>query len=303
MSESFQLADRKLGGGKLYHTVARYLKSEIAPCLFDPPGDCSTGDLFSAAASLTEIAGWMAHDGGDNHRARQHLSQAYRLAVAGENAALTANVCASMAHLAIQLDMPADAERIAAAGLGHTSKVNGAEHLTARLRAMQARAFAMQGRQYECRAALEAASSSLASARNDKPVIGWIAGFDEASLASESALCFLSIGSLPQAEHESRKVIELRAGDRVRSRALGQLTLANVLLRAGDFEEAALVGLEICTVAPMLNSARVHAGLSKLAQALSKRGAKSTEISMFLVAQGEACRKPPVMLQEARWPV
>lgn len=237
MSDSIQLADRKLGGGKLYPTVWRYLRSEIAPCLLDPPNDCSSSDLFSAAASLTEIAGWMAHDGGDNTRARGHFTQAYRLAVAGENAALSANVCASMAHLAIQHGMPDDAERISAKGLGHVVDIDGANQLVARLHAMQARAHAIQGSEVDCQASLEAAHDAL-SASDDGPEIGWIASFDDASLASESALCFYALGSWRQAEEESRKVVHLRDGDRVRSRALGQLTLANVLAQEGVYDES-----------------------------------------------------------------
>jgi hypothetical protein len=302
MSDSFQVSDRKLGGGKLYHTVCRYLRSEIAPSLLDPPEDCSSTDMFSAAASLTEIAGWMAHDGGDNDRARQHLSQAYRLAVVGENAALSANVCASMAHLAIQLDLPDDAERISAAGLNYILDVEGAKHLVARLRAMQARSYAIRGSGYECAAALEAAHDSLDSGKDDNVDVGWIAGFDEASLAGESALCFLSLGSLDHAESESRKVVHLRSGDRVRSRALGQLTLANVLMREGSYDEAAQIGLDICAVAPVLNSARVHSGLSMLGKALAPYGT-SREVAAFFAAKAEACGKPTVLHQEAGWPV
>lgn len=301
MSDSIQMADRKLGGGKLYQTVSRYLRSEIAPCLLDPPSDCSSSELFSAAASLTEIAGWMAHDGGDNTRARAHFTQAYRLAVAGENAALSANVCASMAHLAIQLGLPDDADRISTEGIGHVASINGAKQLVARLHTMRARAYAIHGNEVDCRVSLEAAHDAL-SASDDGPEIGWIASFDEASLASESALCFYALGSLSQAEEESRKVVHLRAGDRVRSRTLGQLTLAKVLVREGVYDEAASAGTDICEVAPTLNSARVHSGLLNLGDALAPHRA-APEVAGFLEAQAEVRRAPTFLRQEARWPV
>jgi hypothetical protein len=301
MSDSFQVADRKLGGGQLYHAVSHYLRSQIAPVLFDPPGDCSSGELFSAAASLTEFAGWMAHDGGDDPRARGHFVQAYRLAVAGENTALSAKICASMAHLAVQLELPDDADRLSTTGLGHVADVEGATHLVARLHAMRARAYAMQGNEADCRVALEAAHDSL-SVGDDGAQIEWIAGFDEASLASESALCFFALGSLGQAEEESRKVIRLRAGDRVRSRALGQLTLAHVLVREGVYDEAARVGLDICGVAPMLNSARVHSGLSSLGDVLAPQRA-TPEVAAFLVAQAEVREVSTEFRHETRWPV
>jgi DNA-binding XRE family transcriptional regulator len=302
MSDSFQVADRKLGGGKLYHAVSQYLRSQIAPVLLEPPSDCSPSELFSAAASLTDFAGWMAHESGNDSRARGHFVQAYRLAVAGENTALSANICASMAHLAIQLELPDDADRLSTTGLGHIANVDGAKHLVARLHAMRARAYAMQGNEVDCRVALEAAHHSLDVRDDDGAQIEWIAGFDEASLASESALCFYTLGSLSQAEEESRKVIHLRVGDRVRSRTLGQLTLANVLAQGGVYDEAARVGLDICNVARTLNSARVHSGLSSLGAALAPHRA-TPEVAAFLTAQAEVREASTDSLQTTRWPV
>jgi hypothetical protein len=71
---------------------------------------------------MTEIAGWMAHDGGKDQAARRHFHTAYRLAVASDHPALAGNVCTAMAHLANQLDEPADAVRIAEVGLDPMSR-------------------------------------------------------------------------------------------------------------------------------------------------------------------------------------
>lgn len=54
MSDAFQRADRKLGGGVLYGQLVRYIRSEIAPVLLDPPRHMSATGLFSAAASFAE---------------------------------------------------------------------------------------------------------------------------------------------------------------------------------------------------------------------------------------------------------
>lgn len=281
MSESFQVADRKLGGGLLYHSVTRYIRFEIAPTIVDPPRGCSSSELFSAAASLTEVAGWMAHDGGNDNKSQRHFNQAYHLAVAAENPVLSANVCASLSHLAIQRGQAVDAARISAAGLVRAAHGESPKHLVARLYAMCARAAAMQSRAKECQVALEAAGKALRN-RVGSTRAEWIAGFDEASLAGESALCFYSLGALGEAEDNARKVIELRRiGDRVRSRTFGQLTLANVLVKAGAVEEAGRVGSEICLVAASLNSARVRSGISRLGKSL---GASRTvpDVGLFL---------------------
>ena len=238
MAEGFQIADRKLGGGVLYPQVIRYIRAEIAPSLLDPPPTIAAGDLFSAAASFAEVAGWMAHDSGRNLKAQAHFGQAYYLAGTARNPILTANICASMAHLAIQLGQPEDAIRITNTGLPRANRHHGASHLVARLYAMRARALAVQGKHTECAASLDHARHTLdTSSGASNPE--WVAGFDEASLAAESALCFYNLGQLDQAETEARTVIALRVGDRVRSRALGQLTLANILYQAGHIDEAA----------------------------------------------------------------
>ena len=303
MSESFQVADRKLGGGLLYHSVTRYIRFEIAPSLVDPPRDCSSGELFSAAASLTEVAGWMAHDGGNDNKSRGHFNQAYHLAVAAENPVLSANVCASLSHLAIQRGQAVDAARISAVGLARATHGQGPKHLVARLYAMCARAAAMQSRVKECRAALEAADDALLN-RVGSTRAEWIAGFDEASLAGESALCFYSLGALGEAEDSARKVIELRrVGDRVRSRTFGQLTLSNVLVRAGAVEEAARIGSEICLVVESLNSARVRSGISRLGKSLGASRAVP-DVALFLDRLTQLSeKKMSVMPDHAGWPV
>jgi hypothetical protein len=302
MSDSFQLADRKLGGGLLYESVMRYIRSEISPTLLDPPHDCSSSDLFSASASLTEVAGWMAHDGGNDDKSKVHFGQAYHLAVAAENPILCANVCASLSHLAIHQGQAEDAARISSAGLSRASQGDGAEQLVGRLHAMHARTAAIQGRERDCRRALDAAYDSLSNYGGFPPV-GWIARFDEASLASESALCLYMLGVLREAENEARKVIEIRrVGDRVRSRTFGQLTLANVLRKAGAVEEAATVGSEICAVVHSLNSARVRSALARLGQSLDI-ARTVPEVEFFLDSLSQLTEASVVPRHQERWPL
>jgi transcriptional regulator with XRE-family HTH domain len=75
--QAFRDADRQVGGGYVYGAVVRYLEHEIAPRLFG-----GTSDVFSAAAALTEMAGWMAHDAGDDRLAGGHFERALRFASA-----------------------------------------------------------------------------------------------------------------------------------------------------------------------------------------------------------------------------
>ncbi|HEY3002439.1 MAG TPA: hypothetical protein VGJ44_08805, partial [Kribbellaceae bacterium] len=140
MATAFQAADRRVGGGALYGQVVGYLNAALGPRLLGSTD--AGGELFTAAAALTGIAGWMAHDSGRDPWAKGHFASAYRLAVAARHNALTANACASMSHLATQLGQPDDAVRIAAAGLSRAGDADGCDQLQARLHAMRARGSA-----------------------------------------------------------------------------------------------------------------------------------------------------------------
>ncbi|WP_370945381.1 helix-turn-helix transcriptional regulator [Amycolatopsis sp. cg5] len=300
MATAFQIADRKVGGGQLYPTVLHYLHTEISPRLFDPTNDALGTRLFEAAASLTEIAGWMAHDGGRDQHARHHFGQAYRFAAAVNHAALAANICASMSHLAGQLAQPHDAIRIAKTGLAHAELGPARQRLSARLHAMGARGFALQGDVHGCLDALASAEQVLNRAHEDSAA-EWISHFDEGSLASEAACCFGALGNTAEAERQAHRVLELRVGDRVRSRAFGQLTLAEVLVRTGEIEEAAALGKEVCAAAGSLTSHRVHTQLADLSRSLQKYRDVSS-VTSFL-ADCEHVLEPPPAEDETPWPV
>lgn len=301
MATAFQVADRRVGGGQIYSTVVHYLQTEISPRLFDPASDILGERLFEAAASLTEIAGWMAHDSGQDQHAQRHFSQSYRLAKAADHPALLANICASMSHLAGQLHQATDAVRIAQAGLTHAERGPARQRLSARLHAMSARGFAMQGDAEASRRALMDAERVLERLHEDTPA-DWISQFDEASLAGEAALCFDALGDRRRAERQARRVLELRVGDRVRSRAFGQLTLAEVLAAGGEIDEAAALGREICAVAGSLTSNRVRSRLAELQMTL-KPHRSVPAVQLFLADCSHVLQPAAAPESDTSWPV
>ncbi|GHE09716.1 helix-turn-helix domain-containing protein [Streptomyces alanosinicus] len=73
----FRSTDRQTGGGRLYEAVMRHPSNHVAPRLVD----IGTGQqVLAAAAALTEMAGWTAHDTCHDDRAAQHFSRALPLA-------------------------------------------------------------------------------------------------------------------------------------------------------------------------------------------------------------------------------
>ena len=59
----FRSTDSRHGGGHLYDQVIAYLSTTLAPHCFGLLGS-SRSDVFAAAASITEMAGWMAYEAG-----------------------------------------------------------------------------------------------------------------------------------------------------------------------------------------------------------------------------------------------
>ncbi|GAA3853740.1 hypothetical protein GCM10022243_19190 [Saccharothrix violaceirubra] len=302
VSEAFQAADRKIGGGVLYGQVVRFLQDEVAPRLLAPPSGATHYEVFSAAASFSEFAGWMAHDSGRDPQAKVHLTQAYHLAATAQNFQLGSNILASLAHLAVQMNDAQAAERLARKGISQMSGSQAhAPHLVARLHAMQARALALQGKELETRLALDAGESALDFVERDAQD-SWLSGFDRASFAAEVALCMYDLRRYEDAARGAAQVIALRSGsDRVRSRTLAGLTLANALVALEDHAGAVRVGMEIIAAAPGLKSARVHSGLAQLQQRISEQAdlPEVREMNDRLAASASA----QIPTAQAEWPV
>jgi transcriptional regulator with XRE-family HTH domain/tetratricopeptide (TPR) repeat protein len=301
VSEAFQVADRKIGGGVLYGQVVRFLQDEVAPKLLAPPSGVTHYEVFSAAASFSEFAGWMAHDSGRDPQAKVHLTQAYHLATTARNFQLSSNILASLSHLAVQMDDAQTAERLARKGI---SQMSGGQanvpHLVARLHAMQARALALQGKELETRLALDAGESALDFVTRDVRD-SWLSDFDRASFTAEVALCMYDLRRYEDAVQNATEVIALRSdSDRVRSRTLASLTLANALVALEDHTRAARVGMEITEAAPELKSARVHSGLAQLRQRLSEQAdlPEVREMNDRLAASTSA----QISAAQAEWP-
>ncbi len=241
--EAFRAADRQVGGGHLYATVVRYLQVELAPRLFGATNE-SGSRLFCAAAGLTDMAGWMAHDAGRDALAGQHFDRALGLAALGGDQQLGAQVLTSQSHLALHLREPEQAMALARAGQAKLEVGPGNPELAARLLAMEARALAGVGEATACARTLGRAEAAL-SGGFSQAASPWVSRFDEASLASEAARCLRQLGDLDAARRHAERVVALRSGGRARSRAFGQLILAGVLVEQHELDGACAVGCEI----------------------------------------------------------
>lgn len=264
---AFRTADKKSGGGQLYRSVVHYLHAEVAPQLFGASTDTSGRQLFSSAAALTEMAGWMAHDAGQDTRARQHFRRSLDFAAVGGDQQLTAHILGSMAHLAHHEHEPAAAIEYARQG---TQTLAGSQpRLQARLLAMQARGHAALRQPRQC-AQLLAEAETMLDRSPSEAASPWVSHFDEGSLASESARCMRQLGDYHEARRHAERVIELRPRERARSHAFGQLGLGASYLAHGHPEQACAIASSVLAATESVSSYLVVQQLIQLSHELQR---------------------------------
>jgi hypothetical protein len=269
--QAFRMADLRVGGGHLYPAVVGYLRDEVAHRLVAPDPVLAGRATFTAAAALTEMAGWMAHDAGRDDLAHLHFARALDLVEVGGDRRVRAHVLGSMSHLQERLRRPGDAIRSARAGRDALAGGPRNPALEARLYAMEARAQAALREASECVRMLHSAEKGLAAPQDEVPS-EWVAAFDEGSLASEAARCMRQIGDVSETQRQAARIVALRPRGRSRSRALGQLMLAETLAAQGQFECACGVATEVLDATQALSSHIVVQQLRDLAHALAPVG-------------------------------
>ncbi|MEV5881413.1 XRE family transcriptional regulator [Streptomyces sp. NPDC052020] len=260
--DHFRSADRQSGGGRLYGAVVRHLSDRVAPRLVDIG---SGPQVFAAAAALTEMAGWMAHDSGHDDRAAQHFARALPLARTSGDLPLAAHVAASSSHLALETGDAAGAVGWARTGLELATQGPRIPALTARLHTMQARALAVAAQRTPAAHALEAAHRDLEAPAADHP---WLSPFDAAALASESALILRDLEQYDEALSHAEQAVALSEAGRARSLALSRISLVDIHVRRGDLDAAVSVGHDLLSTSPTLGSVRVVLQLDGLRRRL-----------------------------------
>jgi hypothetical protein len=214
------------------------------------------------------MAAWMDHDADRNALAGQHFQRALTLASVGEDCQLRVHILGGMSHLAHHLGQHEEAMQLARAGAGRLHEGPANPELVARLLAMEARGHAALGESAASARLLLRAEQTLdhapAAERSE-----WVSRFDEASLAGEAARCLRRLGRLGDARRQAERVIALRPGDRARSRAFGQLILAQVLIQERNLDEACAVGRETLDGTAALNSFLVVRQLQRLRELLA----------------------------------
>ncbi|QOV36724.1 helix-turn-helix transcriptional regulator [Streptomyces ferrugineus] len=290
--DHFRNADRQTGGGRLYGAVVRHLSDRVAPRLVDT---ASGPQVFAAAAALTEMAGWMAHDSGQDDLAGRHFARALPLARTSGDLPLAAHVAASSSHLALETGDPAAAVEWARTGLDLAAEGPRIPALTGRLRTMQARALAAAEQHVPAARALEAVQRDLeGGADGEHP---WLSPFDAAALASESALILRDLERLDEALLHAEQAVALRETGRARSLALSQISLVDIQVRRRELDAAVHAAHALLSTSPTLGSVRVVQQLDELRRLLEHHKAYRP-VREYLVRLDDARRARMLLLAD-----
>jgi hypothetical protein len=254
VTSTFRALDNKHGGGHIRETVVRFLDAEVAALLRHGRFDESTGAaLLSAAAELTQLAGWAAHDSGLDGLAQRYLIQALRLAMGASDRPLAAEILAAMSHQAAYLRAATEAVDLARAA-GRVAADAGVAAISAEAAVLEAHGHAVGGDESACAKALDRAERTLDRAdRGSDPQ--WIDYFDEAYLSAKFGHCFAALGRGDLAQRFATRSLDMDQRY-VRGRQFNLSLLARACAQVGEIEQASVIGVEAVQLAGKLRSHR-----------------------------------------------
>jgi hypothetical protein len=268
----FRKWDAQCGGGLRRKAVVGQLH-EVTDLLQEPQPEATAKRLFTCAAELAELAGWMSYDVGLQPNAQKYFVLALHAAKEAGDRPLGAYILSSMSRQMIHLGRADDAlELIHLAQYG--SRDCATPRTQAMLYAMEARAYANMGQPSKCKRAVRMAEDTFADAEQDRePEPDRMRFFSEAELNGENAHSFRDLayvaGRSPTyaslAEPVMRRAVELfgKDEDHLRSYALNLVGMATVHLLKREPEECTVVAGRALEVARRVRSERVNTRLRK----------------------------------------
>jgi transcriptional regulator with XRE-family HTH domain len=183
MCDVFADADHHLGGGYARTTLARFLDDVVGPALRGSYDSRTRLELYTVAARLCDLSGFMCFDSARQGLGQKYFRQALRLAKASGNAALGAHIFTDMTMQAHYLKRSKEALRFGTAAV-RAAQQSGSASTSARCHALLARACALIGDATAGAHAMVEAERQLSRAQpDDEP--DWIRFFTERQLTAE----------------------------------------------------------------------------------------------------------------------
>lgn len=271
----FRQWDAQCGGGLRRKAVVGQLH-EVTDLLQESHSPDVTKRLFTVAAELAELAGWMSYDIGMQPTAQKYFVLALHAAKEAGNRPLGSYILSNMSRQMIHLGRPDDALELI-----HLAQYGSRESATARtqamLYAMEARAYANIGQPSKCHRAVRMAEDAFSECSGGDEDPDWIRFFSEAELNAENAHSFRDLayvaGRSPTyanlATPFMQRAVDLFGAEadqengHHRSYALNLIGMATVHLLQREPEQAAHLAGQALPLAGRIRSERVNNRLRK----------------------------------------
>ncbi|MFC1418826.1 DNA-binding protein NsdB [Streptacidiphilus cavernicola] len=236
----FRAWDASRGGGLQRKAVVGQL-NEVGGMLGYPHSPALARRLWTVAANLSVLAGWMSHDVGLEPTAQKYFVMAAHAAREADDRPRAGEALSRAARQMVHLGRPADALdllRGAESGSGEDTL----PRTRAMLRTVEAWAQASMGRSQATRRTLGEAEDLFAQDNGD-PGPGWLQFFDRADLHGMEALAYRTLAehdpsAAPLAQFHARQALDLRSGGHERSMLFDRLSMASACYIANKPEEA-----------------------------------------------------------------
>jgi tetratricopeptide (TPR) repeat protein len=237
---AFSKIDQRRGGGHGRTALVQYLHTEVAVLLRGAfSSDQVRSDMFSAAAELAYLSGWMAFDNSEHALAQRYFVLALKLSAHADNPPLTGHVLRAMAHQALDLGFARRGLELAEASVHSQRYLAATPRERALLGVVHARALASAQQSQAAARALLRAEDDLAAATDDvatEPFRTFF--FSSASLAHETACTLNASGDHRGAVRQFRRSVRARGTAFRRTHAVTLGYLGAAYLSVGELDQA-----------------------------------------------------------------
>lgn len=271
MITALRRVDNRYGGGSTRGVVLGYLNREVSPMLRTMQAQgTAPRRLMQVAAELTQLAGWVSHDVGENSLARWYFEESLSLSRVAGNEAFAAEVLAAMSHQAAFAHDGRTAVDAAQAARRHAIR-SDVPALISEVAVMEAHGHALRRDTRACLEAMGTAERALDAVRDDdRP--DWLAYYDRAYLAAKFAHALYALGELKAAERFARRSLRMSDGYE-RGRLFNTVLLARIHADSAELEVACELGRRSVAMASGIRSARGRGYLTDLRRRLAPHAA------------------------------
>lgn len=284
ITAAFNRADERLGGGFGRTAVIEYLTTDVtAYCA--AAGGSVRPRMLAEAAQLAYLAGWKAHDIGDEGLAQRYYLYSYQLAMQAGDPGQAAYAMRILAHQAFDLGHATHCIDLAAAALDLTrGRVD--KHSEALFTLTLAKAHAMSGDRQATMATVRAAEKVMARAQpgDTRPDWALMHGGNATQFHNHTAKTLADVGDYSGAEEHFQAGLRLiDTASMPRLHALTMCWMAEVVARRGHAERACMLWTGALGRMGGIQSSRTTAARAAMRSLLSRyRRRGSSEVKALL---------------------